>query len=54
MGTQADVADAIRYVIGADYVSGTVLPADGGFTVTQALALTDDVVTGAGEFTVAR
>ncbi|WP_305779835.1 SDR family oxidoreductase [Nocardia nova] len=33
VGTPADVADAIRYVIDADYVTGTVLPVDGGFTV---------------------
>ncbi|MGW5517910.1 SDR family oxidoreductase [Nocardia africana] len=33
VGTPGDVADAIRYVIGADYVTGTVLPVDGGFTV---------------------
>jgi NAD(P)-dependent dehydrogenase (short-subunit alcohol dehydrogenase family) len=33
VGTPEDVAGAIRYVIGADYVTGSVLPVDGGFTV---------------------
>lgn len=33
VGTPADVAEAIRYLIGATFVSGTVLPVDGGFTV---------------------
>ncbi|MFJ2959575.1 SDR family oxidoreductase [Streptomyces sp. NPDC087270] len=33
VGTSEDVAGAIRYVIGADYVTGSILPVDGGFTV---------------------
>ncbi|MFK0170483.1 SDR family oxidoreductase [Streptomyces sp. NPDC090306] len=33
IGRPDDVADAIAYLIGADYVTGTVLPVDGGFTV---------------------
>ena len=33
VGTPEDVAHAIRYVIGADYVTGSILPVDGGFTV---------------------
>lgn len=33
VGTPADVADAIGYLIGADYVTGKVLVVDGGFTV---------------------
>lgn len=33
VGTAEDVAGAIRYVIGADYVTGSILPVDGGFTV---------------------
>jgi len=33
VGTAEDVAEAIRYVIGASYVTGSVLPVDGGFTV---------------------
>ncbi|WP_031519781.1 SDR family oxidoreductase [Streptomyces sp. NRRL F-5123] len=33
VGTAADVADAIAYVIAASYVTGTVLPVDGGATV---------------------
>jgi NAD(P)-dependent dehydrogenase (short-subunit alcohol dehydrogenase family) len=32
VGTAADVADAIAYVIGATYVTGAVLPVDGGAT----------------------
>lgn len=32
VGTAADVADAIAYVIGASYVTGAVLPVDGGAT----------------------
>jgi NAD(P)-dependent dehydrogenase (short-subunit alcohol dehydrogenase family) len=33
VGTADDVAGAIRYLIGADYVTGSILPVDGGFTV---------------------
>ncbi|MGW2523943.1 SDR family oxidoreductase [Streptomyces sp. NPDC001617] len=33
IGRPADVADAIRYLIGATYVTGSILPVDGGFTV---------------------
>ncbi len=33
VGRPEDVAGAIRYVIGAGYVTGAVLPVDGGFTV---------------------
>ncbi|SFG53633.1 SDR family oxidoreductase [Streptomyces mirabilis] len=34
IGTPDDVADAIRYLIGSTYVTGTILPVDGGFTVS--------------------
>ena len=33
VGRPEDVADAIRYLIGASFVTGTILPVDGGFTV---------------------
>ncbi|MFM9449039.1 SDR family oxidoreductase [Streptomyces acidiscabies] len=33
VGAPADVAAAIRYLIGAEYVTGSVLPVDGGMTV---------------------
>jgi len=33
VGTAGDVADAVRYLINAPYVTGTILPVDGGFTV---------------------
>jgi NAD(P)-dependent dehydrogenase (short-subunit alcohol dehydrogenase family) len=33
IGRAEEVADAIRYLIGASYVTGSVLPVDGGFTV---------------------
>jgi NAD(P)-dependent dehydrogenase (short-subunit alcohol dehydrogenase family) len=33
VGRPAEVADAIAYLIGASYVTGTILPVDGGFTV---------------------
>ncbi|MEU9151439.1 SDR family oxidoreductase [Streptomyces sp. NPDC048417] len=33
IGHPADVADAVRYLIGATYVTGSILPVDGGFTV---------------------
>jgi NAD(P)-dependent dehydrogenase (short-subunit alcohol dehydrogenase family) len=33
VGTAADVADAIVYLIGATYVTGTVLAVDGGFSM---------------------
>ncbi|MEV6480867.1 SDR family oxidoreductase [Streptomyces sp. NPDC051576] len=33
IGRPDDVAHAIAYLVGADYVTGTVLPVDGGFTV---------------------
>jgi NAD(P)-dependent dehydrogenase (short-subunit alcohol dehydrogenase family) len=34
IGQPADVAEAIRYLINASYVTGTILPVDGGFTVS--------------------
>lgn len=33
VGTPEDVAGAIRYLIGATFVTGSILPVDGGFTV---------------------
>jgi len=33
VGRPDDVADAVCYLIGASYVTGTILPVDGGFTV---------------------
>ncbi len=33
IGTPADVADAIGYLVHAGLVTGTILPVDGGFTV---------------------
>jgi NAD(P)-dependent dehydrogenase (short-subunit alcohol dehydrogenase family) len=33
VGRPEEVADAIRYLIGASYVTGSILPVDGGFTV---------------------
>jgi NAD(P)-dependent dehydrogenase (short-subunit alcohol dehydrogenase family) len=33
VGRPGDVADAVRYLIGATLVTGTILPVDGGFTV---------------------
>jgi NAD(P)-dependent dehydrogenase (short-subunit alcohol dehydrogenase family) len=33
IGAPDDVAGAIRYAIGAEYVTGSILPVDGGFTV---------------------
>jgi NAD(P)-dependent dehydrogenase (short-subunit alcohol dehydrogenase family) len=33
VGTPDDVAHAVRYLVGATYVTGTILPVDGGFTV---------------------
>jgi NAD(P)-dependent dehydrogenase (short-subunit alcohol dehydrogenase family) len=33
VGRPGDVAGAVRYLIGATYVTGTILPVDGGFTV---------------------
>jgi NAD(P)-dependent dehydrogenase (short-subunit alcohol dehydrogenase family) len=33
VGKAEDVAEAIRYLIGATFVTGAVLPVDGGFTV---------------------
>ncbi|MWA06098.1 SDR family oxidoreductase [Actinomadura sp. LD22] len=33
VGTAEDVAEAIAYLVGASYVTGTILPVDGGFTV---------------------
>ncbi|MBP5937521.1 SDR family oxidoreductase [Streptomyces acidiscabies] len=33
VGDPADVAEAIRYLIGAEYVTGSILPVDGGMTV---------------------
>jgi NAD(P)-dependent dehydrogenase (short-subunit alcohol dehydrogenase family) len=32
VGTAADVADAVAYLIGATYVTGAILPVDGGFS----------------------
>ncbi len=32
-GSAQDVARAVRYVIGAGFVTGTILPVDGGFTL---------------------
>ena len=34
IGRPGDVADAVRYLIGATFVTGTILPVDGGFTVS--------------------
>jgi NAD(P)-dependent dehydrogenase (short-subunit alcohol dehydrogenase family) len=34
IGRPDDVAQAVTYLIGATYVTGTVLPVDGGFTVS--------------------
>jgi NAD(P)-dependent dehydrogenase (short-subunit alcohol dehydrogenase family) len=33
VGRPEDVADAVRYLINASFVTGTILPVDGGFTV---------------------
>jgi NAD(P)-dependent dehydrogenase (short-subunit alcohol dehydrogenase family) len=33
IGTPGDVADAIGYLVRASFVTGTILPVDGGFTV---------------------
>ena len=33
IGTAGDVAEAIGYLVGARLVTGTIRPADGGFTV---------------------
>lgn len=33
VGRPEDVAAAVRYLVGATYVTGTILPVDGGFTV---------------------
>ena len=33
VGTPADVAGAVAYLVGAGMVTGTILPVDGGFTV---------------------
>jgi NAD(P)-dependent dehydrogenase (short-subunit alcohol dehydrogenase family) len=33
VGRAEDVAEAVAYLIGADYVTGTILPVDGGYTV---------------------
>jgi NAD(P)-dependent dehydrogenase (short-subunit alcohol dehydrogenase family) len=33
VGRPEEVADAVRYLISASYVTGTILPVDGGFTV---------------------
>jgi NAD(P)-dependent dehydrogenase (short-subunit alcohol dehydrogenase family) len=32
-GQPSDVAQAVRYLIGAEFVTGTILPVDGGFTL---------------------
>jgi NAD(P)-dependent dehydrogenase (short-subunit alcohol dehydrogenase family) len=34
IGRAEEVADAIRYLIGASYVTGAILPVDGGATVS--------------------
>ncbi|HEX4288656.1 MAG TPA: SDR family oxidoreductase [Trebonia sp.] len=33
VGTAADVAGAVAYLVDASLVTGTILPMDGGFTV---------------------
>ena len=33
VGRPEDIAAAVAYLVTADYVTGTVLPVDGGFTV---------------------
>jgi NAD(P)-dependent dehydrogenase (short-subunit alcohol dehydrogenase family) len=33
VGTSADVAAAVAYLIGATFVTGTVLPVDGGYAL---------------------
>jgi NAD(P)-dependent dehydrogenase (short-subunit alcohol dehydrogenase family) len=33
VGRPDDVAEAVRYLVAASYVTGTILPVDGGFTV---------------------
>jgi NAD(P)-dependent dehydrogenase (short-subunit alcohol dehydrogenase family) len=33
VGTPADIADAISYLIGASFVTATILPVDGGLTI---------------------
>jgi NAD(P)-dependent dehydrogenase (short-subunit alcohol dehydrogenase family) len=33
MGTPEDVADAVAYLVGADYVTGEVLRVDGGIAM---------------------
>ena len=36
IGQPADVAEAIRYLINASFVTGVVLPVDGGLTLKSA------------------
>jgi NAD(P)-dependent dehydrogenase (short-subunit alcohol dehydrogenase family) len=33
VGRPEDVAEAVRYLVAASYVTGQILPVDGGFTV---------------------
>lgn len=33
VGTAEDVAEAVAYLVGASYVTGSILPVDGGYTV---------------------
>jgi glucose 1-dehydrogenase len=35
MGTPADIAEAVAYLVQASYVTGTILRVDGGFTLIQ-------------------
>ncbi|WP_155057833.1 ApeA N-terminal domain 1-containing protein [Streptomyces blattellae] len=35
VGRPDDVAHAVEYLVNADYVTGTVLPVDGGLTLPQ-------------------
>jgi NAD(P)-dependent dehydrogenase (short-subunit alcohol dehydrogenase family) len=34
IGQPDDVAQAVAYLVAATYVTGTILPVDGGFTVS--------------------
>ncbi|MDT3395565.1 SDR family oxidoreductase [Streptomyces sp. B1866] len=34
IGQPGDVAEAVRYLVSAPYVTGTILPVDGGLTVS--------------------
>jgi NAD(P)-dependent dehydrogenase (short-subunit alcohol dehydrogenase family) len=33
VATARDVAEAVRYLVGASLITGTIMPVDGGFTV---------------------